>query len=190
MVEEILRDMARAIGTWQAISLRYFNPVGAHVSGLIGEDPRDTPNNLMPYVAQVAVGRLPCLRVFGDDYPTSDGTGVRDYVHVTDLAKGHVAAISRLFASLPTNYEVVNLGTGRGFSVLEVVRAFTEVSGRTIPFEIVERRQGDIATALADASLAEQALNWRPERDLRQMCADAWRWQSGNPNGYRTRPSD
>jgi UDP-glucose 4-epimerase len=185
MVERILHDLADADPRWRVLCLRYFNPVGAHESGLIGEDPRDTPNNLMPYVAQVAVGRLPGLKVFGNDYPTRDGTGVRDYIHVTDLAKGHVAAVRRLMEAAPLDHTIVNLGTGRGLSVLEVVHAFIQASGRAVPFELVERRRGDVATSFADANLANAYLNWQAERDLTQMCEDSWRWQSNNPRGYQ-----
>ena len=184
MVEQVLRDLAHADSRWRVLSLRYFNPVGAHASGLIGEDPRGTPDNLMPYVAQVAVGRLPRLRVFGDDYPTPDGTGVRDYVHVTDLASGHVAALARLIDGSPIAQPAINLGTGRGASVLEVVRAFEKASGRSVPFEAVGRREGDAAASSADASLAAASLGWRATRGLDAMCADAWRWQMANPLGY------
>jgi len=166
--------------------LRYFNPVGAHESALIGEDPRDTPNNLMPYVAQVAVGRLPRLEIFGNDYPTPDGTGVRDYVHVMDLATGHVAAIRRLMDDAQVDHTVVNLGTGRGHSVLECVRAFTHASGQAIPYVMSDRRLGDVAVSYADATLAARSLKWTVARDLARMCADAWRWQSSNPSGYAT----
>jgi UDP-glucose 4-epimerase len=186
MVEQILRDMAKAEPEWRMLCLRYFNPVGAHESGLIGEDPRDTPNNLMPYVAQVAVGRLPKLRVFGNDYPTPDGTGVRDFIHVTDLATGHVAAINALLRSKRPAESFFNLGTGRGHTVLEVIRAFEERSGRRIPYEIVSRRPGDVAESFADATLARRALGWSATRDLLTMCTDTWRWQSQNPAGYST----
>jgi UDP-glucose 4-epimerase len=162
--------------------LRYFNPVGAHPSGLIGEDPAGIPNNLMPFVTQVAVGLRPYLSVFGHDYPTPDGTGVRDYIHVQDLAAGHVAAVRALLAS-PESF-TVNLGTGRGYSVLEVVRAFEQASGRKVPYQLVDRRPGDVAQCYADASLAKQLLGWEAQRSLEDMCADAWRWQSGNPRGY------
>jgi UDP-glucose 4-epimerase len=164
--------------------LRYFNPVGAHESGLIGEDPQERPNNLMPYVAQVAIGRLPRLQVFGNDYPTIDGTGVRDYIHVSDLAVGHVAAIKCLVEDAPIEHRLVNLGTGLGHSVMELVNAFQDASGRPIPHEIVERRPGDVAMSFADATLARNYLNWCAQRDLQQMCADTWRWQSMNPRGY------
>jgi UDP-glucose 4-epimerase len=186
MVEQILLDMAAADPNWRALCLRYFNPVGAHESGMIGEDPRDTPNNLMPYVAQVAVGRLPRLRVFGNDYPTPDGTGVRDYIHVTDLATGHVAAIDALLHPDHSVPPIVNLGTGRGHTVLEVVSAFEEATGRTIPYDVVGRRPGDVAASYADATRALRHLNWTAMRDLKTMCADVWRWQSANPDGFGT----
>jgi UDP-glucose 4-epimerase len=186
MIEQILGDIAEGDRRWHAMSLRYFNPVGAHASGLIGEDPRDTPNNLMPYVAQVAVGRLPRVRVFGDDYPTADGTGVRDYIHVTDLAAGHVAAIRRLSSDSPAEHTIVNLGTGRGYSVLEMLDAFRHASGREIPHEVVARRAGDVAVSYADATRARDYLGWTAQRDLARMCADAWRWQAANPRGYAT----
>ena len=186
MVERILLDMAEADANWRALCLRYFNPVGAHESGMIGEDPRDTPNNLMPYVAQVAVGRLPRLRVFGDDYPTPDGTGVRDYIHVTDLATGHVAAIDALLRPDHSVPPIVNLGTGRGHTVLEVIRAFEQASGRSVPYDVVDRRPGDVAKSYADATRAREALGWSAARDLVTMCADTWRWQSTNPKGYAT----
>ena len=162
--------------------MRYFNPVGAHPSGQIGEDPNGIPNNLFPYVAQVAVGRLRELQVFGDDYPTPDGTGVRDYIHVVDLALGHLRALDKLADS--PGVRAYNLGTGRGYSVLEVVRAFEEASGREIPYRIVERRPGDVAVSYADPSRARAELHWEAERGLKEMCADAWRWQSQNPAGY------
>ena len=184
IVEQMLYDLATADSRWRTICLRYFNPVGAHESGLIGEDPRDTPNNLMPYVAQVAIGRLPRLRVFGNDYPTIDGTGVRDYIHVTDLALGHVAALQRILTANADGHTIVNLGTGRGYSVLEVVHAFMRVSGRPVPYEVVERRPGDVAVSFADATLARSMFGWTAERELDRMCADTWRWQSANPDGY------
>jgi UDP-glucose 4-epimerase len=180
--ETILRDLGAADAQWQTACLRYFNPVGAHDSGRIGEDPRGTPNNLMPYVAQVAVGRRAELAVYGDDYPTPDGTGVRDYIHVEDLAEGHVAALRRLLDA-PGSL-TVNLGTGRGHSVLEVVRAYAEASGRPVPYRIVARRPGDVAACYADPSRAEQLLGWRARHDLDRMCADSWRWQSMNPQGF------
>ena len=182
MIEEICRDLASAEKDWRILLLRYFNPVGAHPSGRIGEDPRGTQNNLVPYVLQVAVGRLEGLKVFGGDWPTPDGTGVRDYIHVVDLVEGHLAALE----ALPRTRGGVayNLGTGSGTSVLEMVRAVEEASGRKIPFEIAGRRPGDIAACWADPARAAEGLNWRAKRGLREMCADSWRWQSGNPNGY------
>jgi UDP-glucose 4-epimerase len=182
MGETVLRDLATSDGAWQVATLRYFNPVGAHESGLIGEDPRGTPNNLMPYVAQVAVGRRPRLQVYGDDYDTVDGTGVRDYIHVCDLAEGHVAALRQLFER--GDGFTVNLGTGRGHSVLEVVRAYARASGREIPYTVVPRRPGDVAACFADASRAEKLLGWRARHDLDRMCADSWRWQRMNPHGF------
>ena len=180
--EQILRDLAAADVGWRIATLRYFNPVGAHASGRIGEDPRGTPNNLMPYVAQVAVGRRPRLQVFGNDYPTPDGTGVRDYIHVVDLAEGHVAALQHLFDA-PGSF-TVNLGTGRGASVLELVRAFEAASGRAVPYEVVARRPGDVAACWADPGKAQALLGWRATRELAQMCTDSWRWQSMNPKGF------
>jgi len=182
MVESILRDLATADPAWKVVLLRYFNPVGAHESGLIGEDPSGVPNNLMPFIAQVAVGRREALNVYGNDYPTPDGTGVRDYIHVVDLARGHLAALEKLDAA--DGVLTVNLGTGRGYSVLEVIEAFRRASGREIPYRIVARRPGDVAACYADTSLAARLLGWRAERDLVQMCRDAWRWQSMNPDGY------
>ncbi len=180
--ETILRDLGAADAAWQTACLRYFNPVGAHESGRIGEDPRGLPNNLMPYVAQVAVGRQPFLRVFGNDYPTPDGTGVRDYIHVVDLAEGHVAALRRLFDH-PGSF-TVNLGTGRGYSVLEVVAAYARASGREVPCQVLPRRPGDVAACYADPALARELLGWQARHDLDRMCADSWRWQSMNPNGF------
>jgi len=182
MGEQIIGDLARSDPAWQNGILRYFNPVGAHESGRIGEDPRGTPNNLMPYVAQVAVGRRPQLSVFGNDYPTPDGTGVRDYIHVVDLAEGHVAALDRLLAH-PGSF-TVNLGTGRGSSVLEVVRAYEAASGRPVPYRIEPRRAGDVAACWADPGLARQLLGWQARHDLNRMCADSWRWQQQNPRGF------
>lgn len=182
MVEQILGDLAVADPTWSIGILRYFNPVGAHPSGLIGEDPTGVPNNLLPFVAQVAVGRRPHLSVFGADWPTPDGTGVRDYIHVVDLARGHLAALRHLLAG--SGCFTVNLGTGRGHSVLEMVAAFERASGRPVPHRLVERRPGDIARCWADTRRAEQLLGWRAELDIDRMCTDAWRWQSGNPDGY------
>ena len=183
MGEQILRDLSLATPAWQTACLRYFNPVGAHESGLIGEDPRGMPNNLMPFVAQVAVGRRDKLAVFGQDYATSDGTGVRDYIHVSDLAQGHVAALQRLLAH-PGSL-TVNLGTGRGHSVLEVVAAYARASGRPLPYEIRSRRAGDVAACYADPTLAQQLLGWTARLDLDRMCADSWRWQSQNPEGFQ-----
>ena len=182
MGEQILADLGASDPAWQTAVLRYYNPVGAHESGRIGEDPRGTPNNLMPYVAQVAVGRRPFLQVFGNDYPTPDGTGVRDYIHVTDLAEGHVAAV-RTLLDRPGSL-TVNLGTGRGHSVLEVVAAYAAASGREVPHRIVPRRPGDVAACWADPSLARELLGWNARHDLARMCTDSWRWQSMNPNGF------
>ena len=182
MIEEILHDLHRADPTWRIGLLRYFNPVGAHPSGRIGEDPGGIPNNLMPYIAQVAVGTLGELAVFGGDYPTPDGTGVRDYIHVVDLALGHLRALEKLVDT--PGVLTCNLGTGRGYSVLDMVRAFEAACGRTIPYRIVDRRSGDIAQCYADPSLARQELGWQATRDLGEMCADSWRWQSTNPQGY------
>ncbi|MGB7990247.1 MAG: UDP-glucose 4-epimerase GalE [Candidatus Methylophosphatis roskildensis] len=183
MIEEILRDVSRSEAGWRVALLRYFNPVGAHRSGTIGEDPQGTPNNLMPFVAQVAVGARERLSVFGGDYPTPDGTGVRDYIHVVDLAQGHLRALERLRRE--EGLFAVNLGTGTGYSVLDMVRAFEAASGRKVAYQIVERRPGDIASCYADASLAFELLEWRATRGIDEMCADAWRWQSHNPAGFR-----
>ena len=182
MGEQILRDLGIAEPAWQTACLRYFNPVGAHESGRIGEDPRGTPNNLMPYVAQVAVGRRDKLSVFGNDYPTPDGTGVRDYIHVTDLAEGHVAALRRLLDQ-PGSL-TVNLGTGQGYSVLDLVRAYEAASGRSVPYEIVARRPGDVAACWADPTSARELLGWEAKLDLARMCEDSWRWQHLNPQGF------
>jgi UDP-glucose 4-epimerase len=182
MVEEILADWHAAKPQWSIGRLRYFNPVGAHSSGRIGEDPQGMPNNLMPFVAQVAVGRREALAVFGGDYDTPDGTGVRDYIHVVDLARGHVAALRYLLQQ--EELLTVNLGTGQGTSVLDMVHAFERASGRQVPYEIVARRRGDIAECWADPSLAESLLGWKATHSLEQMCADAWRWQEANPAGY------
>lgn len=188
MIEQILQDLHVADPAWRIGLLRYFNPVGAHESGLIGEDPRGIPNNLMPYISQVAVTRRERLQIFGNDYPTIDGTGVRDYIHVMDLAEGHVAALGKIGTTAaplpPTAPMVLNLGAGRGCSVLEIVRAFEEASGQKIPCRIAERRPGDIAASYADPSLAQRLLGWKARRTLSDMCVDAWRWQSGNPDGY------
>ncbi len=182
IVEDILEDLARAEPDWRIARLRYFNPIGAHQSGLIGENPKGIPDNLMPYMAQVAVGRREHLSVFGNDYPTRDGTGVRDYIHVCDLADGHVAALEYL--EREGGLLTVNLGTGQGYSVLEMVTALEKASGRKVPYQITPRRPGDIAECWADVSLAEQLLGWRARRTLDEMCADTWRWQSNWPNGY------
>ena len=185
MIEDVLRDVVKADAGWRVALLRYFNPVGAHASGLIGEDPNGLPNNLLPYVAQVAVGKLACLSVFGNDYPTPDGTGVRDYIHVVDLARGHLAALRALEqGGVADGPLTVNLGTGRGYSVLEMVKAFEAASGRPVNYRIAPRRAGDIAQCYADPALAAQVLGWHAEKDLAAMCADAWRWQSQNPQGY------
>ncbi|MES1909085.1 MAG: hypothetical protein MHM6MM_001890 [Cercozoa sp. M6MM] len=194
--EEILRDVARHDSAWRFVVLRYFNPIGAHVSGLIGEDPNDIPNNLLPYICQVAVGRLPQLQVFGSDYPTCDGTGVRDYIHVVDLARGHVQALELFFAHarfareqlVPADerVHVFNLGTGNGYSVLQVLRAMEKAVGRELPYALVARRLGDVATSLADPSKANRVLGWQAQHGIEDMCRDAWRWQSTNPQGYAT----
>jgi UDP-glucose 4-epimerase len=182
MIEEILQDLQRADGIWNIAILRYFNPVGAHPSGRIGEDPNGIPNNLFPYIAQVAVGKLPELCVLGHDYPTHDGTGVRDYIHVVDLALGHLKALEKL-ASNP-GVVTYNLGTGRGYSVLEVVSAFEKAAGKKLPYKIVGRRPGDVASSYADPTKAKIELGWLTQRGIDDMCADTWRWQSNNPNGY------
>ena len=182
MCEQILRDTAAADPGWSVVLLRYFNPVGAHPSGLMGEDPRGIPNNLMPYITQTALGRRERLTVFGDDYDTPDGTGVRDYLHVVDLARGHVAAIRYLMEH--AGAEVFNLGTGRGYSVLEMVRAFEKASGMPVPYRIGPRRAGDLATVYADPSKSERVLGWKAELGLEDMCRDSWNWQSKNPDGY------
>lgn len=181
-IEQILQDLYTSSPSWRIAILRYFNPVGAHETGLIGEDPQGIPNNLMPYVAQVAVGRRPYLNVWGSDYPTPDGTGVRDYIHVVDLALGHLKALDAL--SEPQCF-AVNLGTGMGNSVLDLVRAFETASGRPVPYQLSPRRSGDLAAYYADPTQAQQRLGWKAERDLATMCRDHWRWQSQNPNGYR-----
>ena len=182
IIEDILRDLQIAETDWNIALLRYFNPVGAHPSGQIGEDPNGIPNNLLPYIAQVAVGRLPHLRVFGDDYPTPDGTGVRDYIHVVDLAIGHLKALERL-AQKP-GLVTYNLGTGRGYSVFEALAAFEKACGKTIPYQVIERRPGDVAVSYADPAKANRELNWQARLGIDEMCADAWRWQSQNPDGY------
>jgi len=182
VIEEILENLQRAESDWNIACLRYFNPVGAHKSGLIGESPLGIPNNLMPYIAQVAVGRRESLSVFGGDYPTVDGTGVRDYIHVMDLAEGHIAAVKYLDAT--GGMASINLGTGRGVSVLEMIKSFERASGKKVPYEIVDRRAGDVAECWAEPALAKQILCWSAERTLDEMCVDTWRWQSNNPEGY------
>ena len=182
MIEDMLRDIAIAEPSLRICLLRYFNPVGAHLSGTIGEDPNGIPNNLMPYIAQVAVGKLPALRVFGGDYPTPDGTGVRDYIHVVDLAKGHVAALKKLQSG--AGIFTYNLGTGVGYSVLDMLHAFEKACGKTLPYEIVSRRPGDVAACYADPEKAAAELGWRAQYGVDRMCADSWRWQSQNPNGF------
>ena len=183
MIEQILRDLSTADKDFEITILRYFNPIGAHESGTIGEDPNDIPNNLMPYIAQVAVGKLKKLSIFGDNYDTPDGTGVRDYIHVVDLARGHVAALGHIRPGVST----YNLGTGKGVSVLELVKAFVAASGRDIPYQIVERRDGDVASVYASANKAKTELNWQATKTIDDGCADSWRWQSQNPNGYKTK---
>ncbi|MDB5874137.1 MAG: UDP-galactose 4-epimerase [Ramlibacter sp.] len=183
IIEDMLSAVCAAQPSWRVAVLRYFNPVGAHESGLIGEDPSGIPNNLMPFITQVATGKRPHLQVFGSDYATPDGTGVRDYIHVSDLAEGHVAALKALLDE--GRSLTVNLGTGQGHSVLEVVRAFEAASGRPVPYQLSPRRAGDVAQCYADPALAEKLLKWRATRTLAQMCADSWRWQSANPEGYR-----
>lgn len=182
IAEQVLRDLELSDPSWRIATLRYFNPVGAHASGLIGEDPAGIPNNLMPYVAQVAVGKLDRLRVFGSDYPTPDGTGVRDYIHVVDLAQGHIAALDAL-VKRDASF-VVNLGTGQGYSVLEVVRAFEKASGRPVPYELVARRPGDVAECYANPQAAADIIGWRAKYGLDEMCVDHWRWQENNPRGF------
>ncbi|MBR7180587.1 MAG: UDP-glucose 4-epimerase GalE [Kiritimatiellae bacterium] len=184
MMEQVFKDVQKADPAWNVVILRYFNPIGAHESGLIGEDPAGIPNNLLPYVAQVAVGRLEKLRVFGDDYPTCDGTGVRDYIHVVDLAKGHLKAIEKIEKEKNLGLKIYNLGTGHGYSVLQIVKAFERASGRKIPYEICPRRPGDIAECWADPALALAELGWKAERGIDEMCRDAWRWQKKNPFGF------
>ena len=183
MLEQVLTDIFVSDPEWRVVLLRYFNPIGAHKSGLIGEDPKGIPNNLVPYVAQVAIGKLKCLGVFGNDYDTHDGTGVRDYIHVVDLAKGHVAAIQKVEKTEP-GVLIYNLGTGKGYSVLDVVHAFEKACGKEIPYEITPRRAGDIATCYADPTKAKKELGWVAEYGIEEMCEDSWRWQTMNPNGY------
>ncbi len=182
MLEQILTDIQKADPEWNVVLLRYFNPIGAHKSGLIGENPNGTPNNLMPYVTQVAVGKRPHLSVFGNDYDTHDGTGVRDYIHVVDLAKGHVAAVKKLEEK--AGLKLYNLGTGKGYSVLDIVKNFEEATGVKIPYVITARRPGDIATCYSNADLALQELGWKAENGIKEMCEDSWRWQKMNPNGF------
>ena len=182
MLEQILTDIHTSDNEWNVILLRYFNPIGAHKSGMIGEDPKGIPNNLLPYVAQVAIGKLECVGVFGDDYDTPDGTGVRDYIHVVDLALGHVKALDKIKEN--PGVKVYNLGTGNGYSVLDVIKAFSKACGHDVPYQIKPRRPGDIATCYSDASLAKKELNWEAKFGIEEMCADSWNWQSKNPNGY------
>ena len=184
MIEQILTDLHTSDPEWDVVLLRYFNPIGAHASGLIGEDPKGIPNNLVPYVAQVAVGKLEAVQVFGDDYDTPDGTGVRDYIHVVDLATGHVAALDWMNGK--TGVEVFNLGTGTGTSVLEVVKAFSAACGKDLPYKICPRREGDVAAVYGDASKAEREMGWKARYDIADMCRDSWNWQSHNPNGFAT----
>lgn len=183
MLEQILTDLHTADEEWNIILLRYFNPIGAHKSGLIGEDPKGIPNNLLPYVAQVAIGKLECVGVFGNDYDTPDGTGVRDYIHVVDLALGHVKAIDKIKDN--PGVKIYNLGTGNGYSVLDVIKAFSKACGHEVPYQIKPRRPGDIATCYSDASLAKKELGWEAQYGIEEMCADSWKWQSMNPNGYK-----
>lgn len=182
MIEQILQDLFVSDNQWSISLLRYFNPIGAHESGRIGEDPNGIPNNLMPFITQVAVGKLPELQVFGNDYPTPDGTGVRDYIHVVDLAQGHLKALARILEK--TGVDIYNLGTGTGYSVLDVVAAFEKASGKKVPYRIVERRPGDVAACYADPAKAKLELGWEAKKNLEDMCRDSWRWQSNNPNGY------
>lgn len=182
-IEEMLKDVHVADSSWNISLLRYFNPIGAHESGMLGEDPSDIPNNLVPYISQVAAGKLELLSVYGDDYPTKDGTGVRDYIHVVDLARGHINALKKLESD--PGFIVHNLGTGQGYSVLEMIRGVEAASGQLVPFQIVERRTGDVAACYADPAKAERELGWKASFGLDQMCQDTWRWQSKNPNGYK-----
>ena len=184
MMEQVFKDVQKADPAWNVILLRYFNPIGAHKSGLIGEDPAGIPNNLLPFVAQVAIGRRPELSVFGNDYPTPDGTGVRDYIHVVDLAIGHLKAIEKIEKTPDLGLKIYNLGTGNGYSVLQIVKAFEKASGRKVAYKICPRRPGDIAECWADPSLAAAELGWKAERGIEEMCEDAWRWQKKNPYGY------
>lgn len=182
MIEQILMDLHTSDSDWNVVLLRYFNPIGAHESGLIGEDPKGIPNNLVPYIAQVAIGKRSALRVFGNDYDTKDGTGVRDYIHVVDLARGHVKALAKLEPG--TGVSIYNLGTGNGYSVLDVLHAYEEACGKTLPYEIVPRRAGDIATCYCKADKAKNELGWVAEKNISDMCRDSWNWQSNNPDGY------
>ncbi len=182
MIELILQDLYASDNEWSVVILRYFNPIGAHESGMIGENPNGIPNNLMPYITQVAIGKLPQLSVFGDDYDTPDGTGVRDYIHVVDLALGHIKAVEKALSTKEIN--AYNLGTGTGYSVLDIVKAFEQASGQEIKYKIVDRRPGDLATCYSDPSKALNELGWKAERDLNKMCEDSWRWQKNNPNGF------
>ncbi|KAL8622450.1 hypothetical protein ACOMHN_034115 [Nucella lapillus] len=184
MIEQMLTDLSSANKKWNIVTLRYFNPVGAHISGTIGEDPQGVPNNLMPYISQVAVGRRPALKVYGTDYDTPDGTGVRDYIHVVDLAQGHVAAVGKVFEQC--GLKVYNLGTGHGYSVLDMVKAFEKASGKKVPYELTGRRTGDVGSVYGDPSLATRELKWSAKKGLDEMCADSWRWQSQNPQGFNT----
>jgi len=183
MIEIILEDICKADGEWNATLLRYFNPIGAHKSGRIGENPNGIPNNLMPYITQVAIGRLPCLSVYGDDYDTPDGTGVRDYIHVVDLADGHVKAVKNILEG-KKGVQIFNLGTGKGYSVLDIVNAFMKATGVKINYKIAPRRPGDIAVCYSDPQKAKEVLGWEAKRDIEEMCEDSWRWQSQNPNGF------
>ncbi len=188
MMEQVFKDVQKADPEWNVILLRYFNPIGAHESGLIGEDPAGIPNNLLPYVSQVAIGRLKELNVFGDDYPTPDGTGIRDYIHVVDLANAHLKAVEKLGKRKKYGLKVINLGTGHGYSVLEIVKAFEKASGRKVPYRICPRRPGDIAECWADPSFAKKELGWKAKRGIERMCADLWNWQSKNPWGFKKPP--
>ena len=185
MMEQVFKDVQKADPSWNVILLRYFNPIGAHESGLIGEDPAGIPNNLLPYVAQVAIGRLKELSVFGNDYPTPDGTGVRDYIHVVDLANAHLKAVEKLGKAKGYGLKIINLGTGNGYSVLQIVKAFEKASGRKVPYVIKPRRAGDVAECWADPSFALKELGWKAERGIEKMCEDLWRWQSMNPYGFK-----
>jgi UDP-glucose 4-epimerase len=185
MMEQVFKDVQKADPSWNVILLRYFNPIGAHESGLIGEDPAGIPNNLLPYVAQVAIGRLKKLAVFGNDYPTPDGTGIRDYIHVVDLANAHLKAVERLGKVKKYGLKIINLGTGNGYSVLQIVKAFEKASGKNVPYAIKPRRPGDVAEVWADPAFAAKELGWKAERGIEKMCEDLWRWQSMNPYGFK-----